>query len=55
MNESIYKNIKEQRQSLTKDGIVHQLKEIFFKIIFRGCTLRSVEVDVVFQPWQLIK
>ena len=39
MNESIYRNIKEQikYKRLTKDRVVHQVKEIFFKIIFREC------------------
>ena len=31
------------------------LKKFFSKTIFRSCTLTSVEVDVVFQPWWLIK
>ena len=44
MNESIHQNI----------SIVHQLKEIFFKIIFCTYTLTSVEVGVVYEPWQLI-
>ena len=40
---------------LTKDRAVHQLQIVFFKIIFSSCTLMNVEVDVVFQPWWLIK
>ena len=59
MNESKHKNIKEQIslkiKGLTKDHVVHQLKEIFFKIIFCSCTLTSVVVDEVFQPWRLIE
>ena len=53
MNESINKNIKVQikHKRLTKDRVVHQLKEIFFRIIFCSCTLKSVEVDVVLPPW----
>ena len=35
---------------LTKDRVVQQLKEIFFKFIFCSCMLASVEVDVVFEP-----
>ena len=52
MNESIYKNIKVQikHKRLTKDRVVHQLKEIFFRIIFCNCTLAIVEVDVAFPP-----
>ena len=49
MNQYIRKN------ELTKDRVVYQLEEIFFKIIFCSCTLASVEVDVVFQPWRLIE
>ena len=54
MNESIYKNKKTYKR-LTKDHVVHQLKEIFFKIIFCSGMLASVEVDVVFQLWRLIE
>ena len=39
----------------TKDRVVQQLEEIFFKFIFRSCMFTSVEVDVVFEPWWLIK
>ena len=44
-NESIHKN-KQKYKRLTKDRVVHQLKEILSKIIFRSCTLPSIEVDV---------
>ena len=38
-----------------QNRVVNQFNKIFFKIIFRRCTLTSVDVDVVFQPWWLIK
>ena len=31
------------------------LKKSFSKPFFRSCTLTSVEVDLVFQPWQLVE
>ena len=49
MNESIHKNIKEKRnikiKRLIKDHVVHQLKEIIFKIIFHCCKLTSLQVE----------
>ena len=54
INISDHKRTNKQKR-LTKDSVAHQLKEIFFEIIFRSCPLTSVEVDVVFQPWRLIE
>ena len=49
MNESTNESIRKNKQTykrFTKDRVVHQLKEIFSKIIFRSCTLPSIEIDV---------
>ena len=61
MNQSINtserkrKNKHKDKKRLSKDRVVHQFKEIFFKIIFCSGRLTSVEVDVAYQPWQSIE
>ena len=60
VNESKHKNIKERinikfTKDLPKTALFISLKNSFPISFFHSCMLTSVEVDVVFQPWRLIK